>query len=616
LLKREVSPEGVTYLQKLRRERIPFGTKDFDLAALRAGMGSRREPTIKGVKLIKVKVGDVPCEWVVAPGADPDLRLLYIHGGGFVSGSGGYYLRMAAQISAAAKCAVLLPDYRLAPEHPFPAGLDDCVRAHDWILANGPVGQSPARATFVAGDSAGGSLTLTTVLALRDRKLTLPAAGIAISPCTDFTLASESLQSVHDPIISAKTMPVFRDHYLGKTDPRDPLVSPVFGNYRGLPPLLIQIGEHEMLRDDGIRAAKKARADGISVKLEVWPGMFHVFQSHELPEARDAITHLADFISRTVPADGKSETELAKLAANMKPGTWAELKTDNYTAELLRVQNGNILGYTDTAVWDPKSQQVLFVGQGHYAAVKFITYSAAANAWKLMPTPVWWDGDPKTGKGPIGHAYQNNTIDVAHGLFFHHQSATRLVHRYDIAGDKWSTLPEIKGAATGHGTALAYFPERKGLVRVYGGAVHFFDEEKNTWSLLKERFPMGPYHNIAKYNRAGKSVIFGAGNGSKILHRMDEKGNVTPLKEAPFVIRISSTVTAVDPVSGDLLVISSEDKGKFHALDVKRNEWRQLPDAPISEGASASIDAHGVTLYFSNRPTKVYLYKHAKSVTN
>jgi hypothetical protein len=145
------------------------------------------------------------------------------------------------------------------------------------------------------------------------------------------------------------------------------------------------------------------------------------------------------------------------------------------------------------------------------------------------------------------------------------------VHRYDIAKDEWTTLPEIKDAATGHGTALAYFPERKGLVRVYGAAVHFFDEEKNTWTLTKEQFPMGPYHNIAKYNAVDKSVIFGAGNGSKLLHRMDAQGKATPLKEAPFIVRISSTVTAIDPVSGDLLVISSEEKGKFHALDLKKN---------------------------------------------
>ena len=302
LMKREVSREGIEYLKKLRKN-TPFGTNAFDLAALRSGMGSRRKPTLEGVELIKVKVGDIPCEWVLAPGADPDVRLLYIHGGGFVSGSGGFYLAQAAHISAASKCVVLLPDYRLAPEHRFPAGLEDCVLAHKWMVANGPAGPGLARATFVAGDSAGGSLTLATLLALRDRKMKLPAGGIALSPTTDLTLASASLKTVSDPILSAKTMPVFRDHYLGKTDPKNPLASPVFGDYRGIPPLLIQVGEHEMLRDDSIRVARKARADGISTKLEVWPGMFHVFQSHEplLPEAREAIDHLANFMRSSQP---------------------------------------------------------------------------------------------------------------------------------------------------------------------------------------------------------------------------------------------------------------------------------------------------------------------------
>jgi epsilon-lactone hydrolase len=294
---REVSRESIEYLQKLRKN-TPFGTNGFDLAALRAGMGSCREPSRKGVRLIRTRVDDIPCEWVLAPGADPDLRLLYLHGGGFVSGSGGFYLTLAAHLSAAAKCAVLLPDYRLAPEHRFPAGLEDCIRAYEWMLANGPSGPASSRATFIAGDSAGGSLTLAALLALRDRRRLLPAGGIALSATTDLTLASESVRSVSDPIISARTMPVFRDHYLGKTDPRNPLASPVFGDYRGVPPLLIQVGEHEMLRDDSIRLAKKARLDGIQVKLELWPGMFHVFQSHEplLPEGQEAIDHIADFM--------------------------------------------------------------------------------------------------------------------------------------------------------------------------------------------------------------------------------------------------------------------------------------------------------------------------------
>jgi monoterpene epsilon-lactone hydrolase len=297
---RAISQEGVEYLEKLRKG-TPFGTADFNLQGLRAGMGARNEPQIEGVRLIRSKIGEIACEWVLALGADPDLRLLYLHGGGWVSGSGGNYLPLAADISVAAKCAVLLPDYRLAPEHRFPAGLEDCIDAHNWLIANGPFGPGLAKATFIAGDSAGGNLTLATLLALRDRKQPLPAGGIAISAATDFTLASESLKTVHDPIISARTMPEFRDRYLEKTDPRNPLASPVFGDYRGIPPLLIQVGEHEMLRDDSVRVAKKALLDGVPVKLEVWPGMVHVFQIRGLPESHEAIEHMADFMRSRLP---------------------------------------------------------------------------------------------------------------------------------------------------------------------------------------------------------------------------------------------------------------------------------------------------------------------------
>jgi acetyl esterase/lipase len=291
----QVSREGAEFLERLKKG-TPFGALDFDLKGLRAGMGTRNEPRIEGIRLIRSKIGEIPIEWVVAPGADVDLRVLYLHGGGWVSGSGGNYLPLAADLSVAAKCAVLLPDYRLAPEHPFPAGLEDCVSTHEWMIQNGPSGPRPATATFIAGDSAGGNLTLATLLALRDRKRKMPAGGIPISAATDFTLTSESLKSVHDPIISARTMPEFRERYLQNADPRDPLASPVFGDYRGIPPLLIQVGDQEMLRDDSIRVAKKAASDGIPVKLEVWPGMVHVFQIRNLPESREAIEHIADFI--------------------------------------------------------------------------------------------------------------------------------------------------------------------------------------------------------------------------------------------------------------------------------------------------------------------------------
>lgn len=297
-----VSPEGAAYVERLMKN-TPFGTNQFDFEGLRRGMGTRRKITVADVKTKAVKVDEIPAEWVLAPGADPSVRLLYIHGGGFVSGSGGFYLPLAAHISSSAKCAVLLIDYRLAPEHRFPAGLDDCVQAHDWLRSHGPEEDTPARATFVAGDSAGGNLTLATLLALRDRKLKLPQGAISISPAADLTLASPSLQSVHDPIISSKTMPVFRDHYLGGQDPAQPLASPVFGDYRGLPPILIQAGEHEMLRDDSVRVAQKAKADGHDVKLEIWLGMFHVFQSHDplLPEGREAVDHIAQFMQTLTP---------------------------------------------------------------------------------------------------------------------------------------------------------------------------------------------------------------------------------------------------------------------------------------------------------------------------
>ena len=300
---KQVSPEGAAYLQRLMKN-TPFGSNQFDFEGLRKGMGSRRSIAVEGVQTQTAKVAEIPAEWVLTAGADTSVRLLYLHGGGFVSGSGGYYLPLAAHISEAAKCAVLLIDYRLAPEHRFPAGLDDCVLAHDWLCSHGPASRVPARATFVAGDSAGGNLTLATLLALRDRKLRLPQGAISISPAADLTLASESLQAVYDPIISSKTMPIFRDHYLGTQDPANPLVSPVFGDYRGLPPLLIQVGEHEMLRDDSLRVAKKAQTDGVEVKLEIWPGMFHVFQSHDplLPEGKEAVDHIAQFIHTLTPA--------------------------------------------------------------------------------------------------------------------------------------------------------------------------------------------------------------------------------------------------------------------------------------------------------------------------
>jgi acetyl esterase/lipase len=293
-----VSQESLAYYQELLK-RPAFGAEGFDFVGLRQWGAERRELTEFAVFTALVDIDGLPAEWVWTEGADPGVRLLYLHGGGFVSASGGCYLPLAARLSKAAGCAVLLPDYRLAPENRFPAALEDCIRAFTWMLAAGPGGPALARSAFIAGDSAGGGLTLSTLLARRDRKLRLPEAAIAISAFADLTLSGRSIQSqaAIDPIMSPKCLPYFVDYYLGGADPRQPLASPAFGDYRGLPPLLFQVGEHEIILDDTLAAAAKAQSDGVSVTLEVWEGMFHVFQSHEppLPEARQAIAHIADF---------------------------------------------------------------------------------------------------------------------------------------------------------------------------------------------------------------------------------------------------------------------------------------------------------------------------------
>ena len=294
-----VSAEGRAYFHKLH-ETPAFGATGFDLESLRAGMATRREPADPAVRCVAERAGAFPGEWVLAPAADPDRRLLYLHGGGFVSGSAAFYLAMAAHLSAAAHCSVFLPDYRLAPEHPFPAGLEDCIAAYRWLSDNGPEGPAPATAICVAGDSAGGGLTLSVLLALRDRSLPLPQAGIALSPFADLTLSGGSTRSEAelDPIMHPGCLPDFVSRYVKPEQVHDPLASPVFADYAGLPPLLIQVGEHEVIRDDSVRVAEKARAAGVQVTLEVWEGMFHVFQSHEppLPEAKEAIEHIAQLV--------------------------------------------------------------------------------------------------------------------------------------------------------------------------------------------------------------------------------------------------------------------------------------------------------------------------------
>jgi acetyl esterase/lipase len=240
-------------------------------------------------------------EWVVADGADPDRRILYMHGGSWISGSPAGYRAFLSRVSQATGAVVLAVDYRLAPEYKFPAGLKDCIQAYQWMRQNSPDDRGPLLSAYLMGDSAGGNLALATLLKINGAKLPMPAAVVALSPATDFTGGSPSLVSRAsvDPIINPQILPALIPIYLSpNTNPTDPYASPLFGDYNGMPPLLLQVGDAEVLLDDSTRLAKHASEQGCDVTLEVWDGMPHVFQGFApfLPEASEAIANIGEFI--------------------------------------------------------------------------------------------------------------------------------------------------------------------------------------------------------------------------------------------------------------------------------------------------------------------------------
>ncbi|MDJ0955460.1 MAG: alpha/beta hydrolase [Arenicellales bacterium] len=261
---------------------------------------------------VPVTAGDVPCEWLTHGDSDRSSRLMYVHGGSWMSGSLTGYRAHAARISAATGCCVLNIDYRLAPENPFPAGLNDCDTALDWMVQNGPDGVSPARSVFIAGDSAGGNLILALLVKRRDEGKPLPDVAIALSPATDLTWGSQSIVSrAHvDAVLRPERLQAIVDVYLqNKATIQHPYVSPLLAELVGLPPLLLQVGEAEILLDDAVRFDEKASQAGVSVRLETWPDMPHVFQMFApyLPEANEALEGIANFVKKHGTEGGLSK---------------------------------------------------------------------------------------------------------------------------------------------------------------------------------------------------------------------------------------------------------------------------------------------------------------------
>jgi epsilon-lactone hydrolase len=247
----------------------------------------------------KVLAQGVDATWIAASAGTPDTVLLYLHGGGFQVGSVRSHRDLIARLSKAAGCRALAIDYRLAPEHRFPAALNDAVAAYKWLLDQGV---APKKIAF-AGDSAGGGLALSTLIVLHEQGVPLPAAAVVLSAWTDLSVtgASYETRSEADPINERRMIRAMARAYLGDSiDPREPPVSPLFANLTGLPPLLIQVGDREILLDDSRIFAEKARAAGVDVQLEIWDGMIHVFQqfASELVEARLAIDSIGRFLSQ------------------------------------------------------------------------------------------------------------------------------------------------------------------------------------------------------------------------------------------------------------------------------------------------------------------------------
>lgn len=249
----------------------------------------------EGVTCTPVDAGGVSAEWSVAAGVDEAKVVLYVHGGGYVMGSAGSHRDVTGRLSKAAGARVLSLNYRLAPEHPFPAPVDDAVAAYRWLLAQGI---SPGNIA-VAGDSAGGGLAIATLLALRDAGEPLPAAGIGISPWVDMEGTGESMttRAAVDPVVQKEGLLGMAKLYLGDADPKNPLAAPLHADLAGLPPLLLQVGDAETLLDDSTRLAEKARAAGVDVTLKVWDEMPHVWHLFApiLPEGRQAIDEIGSF---------------------------------------------------------------------------------------------------------------------------------------------------------------------------------------------------------------------------------------------------------------------------------------------------------------------------------
>jgi len=249
----------------------------------------------KDVEVENININGIAAAWIRPSDADKTKALLHIHGGGYVTGSIASYLRMCILMAQTLKMNVLLPAYRLAPERPFPAALDDVLKIYRWLLSQG----YQSKDILIAGDSAGGGLCVASVLALREQGDELPAAVICLSPWADLTMQGQShvTKSKSEAMLNTETLREWVLAYTNKENLGNPLVSPIFADFHDFPPLLIQVSGDEILLDDAVALAEKAKSAGVDVSLKVWDGLWHVWQvlGDAIPESKMAFEEIGQF---------------------------------------------------------------------------------------------------------------------------------------------------------------------------------------------------------------------------------------------------------------------------------------------------------------------------------
>ena len=288
-----------------------------EIRAHTARMEARLAKRVLPVVREDLQIEGIPATWFGPKESNARGTLLYLHGGAWCLHLPAVYQRLATTLSNLTGMRVLLVDYRLAPEHRFPAGPDDCLTVYRWLIEQG----YGSRPLALAGDSAGGSLSLVTMMRARDLGLPLPLCAALLSPSTDLTMsgASARYNAEADPMFSPAAGDLLPDVYCPGMDRSDPLLSPLFGNWAGLPPLLFHAGSTEMLLDDSIRAQDRARQAGVEAEIEVWRELPHVFQVfHWIPESRLALQAIADFIT-TRAISARPSLEQTAPAYSLEP---------------------------------------------------------------------------------------------------------------------------------------------------------------------------------------------------------------------------------------------------------------------------------------------------------